>query len=215
MISLDVPSTCQIENLEDIYKNVFEDIYRGGVFVEVGAYDGITYSNTWPLACIGWNGLCIEPVKAFFDRCVGNHKDHNVRVINKLVGLSMMYTMCTDGHELYTVDPTLAAALGAHIYCGEIQGYTLDSILEEWDVLPNFELLVIDVEGIELDVLKGFSLKYYNPRMVIIETHSNHENIRLRLSAGWIDKTFVDAGYMRIYNDTINSIYTSPRVQQV
>jgi hypothetical protein len=42
---------------------------RDGVFVEVGAYDGVTGSNTLFLELMrGWTGLLIEPVAAQFDK---------------------------------------------------------------------------------------------------------------------------------------------------
>jgi FkbM family methyltransferase len=40
---------------------------RGGVFVEIGAYDGETFSNTlFYERTMGWNGLCIEPLPSAY-----------------------------------------------------------------------------------------------------------------------------------------------------
>ncbi len=42
---------------------------RGGVFVEVGAYDGERYSNTlFYERTMGWTGLCIEPLPSAFEK---------------------------------------------------------------------------------------------------------------------------------------------------
>src|SRR5277367_874876 len=45
---------------------LFENFFRGkrgGTFVDVGAYDGETFSNTLFFERhMGWNGLCIEPL---------------------------------------------------------------------------------------------------------------------------------------------------------
>lgn len=42
---------------------------RGGVFVEVGAFDGVTLSNTWFFEHRrGWSGVCVEPQPAAFER---------------------------------------------------------------------------------------------------------------------------------------------------
>ena len=51
-------STCQIPGLDAIYDQYFGD--KIGSFVEVGAFDGMTYSNTWHLANRGWYGVYIE-----------------------------------------------------------------------------------------------------------------------------------------------------------
>jgi hypothetical protein len=48
---------------------------------------------------------------------------------------------------------------------------TLDQILRECD-FPAVDYITIDVEGHEMEVLKGFSLDVYKPRVVIIEDNS-------------------------------------------
>ena len=40
-----------------------------GVCIEVGAYDGISLSNTKHFEEIGWRSLCIEPIPSAFDKC--------------------------------------------------------------------------------------------------------------------------------------------------
>lgn len=43
--------------IENIYKNK-----EKGFFIDIGAHDGITYSNTYYLEKeLGWSGICIEP----------------------------------------------------------------------------------------------------------------------------------------------------------
>ena len=42
---------------------------RGGVFVDLGCYDGVTYSNTWYFEKqLGWSGVCVEPNPGVFPR---------------------------------------------------------------------------------------------------------------------------------------------------
>lgn len=41
----------------------------GGVFVDLGCYDGVTYSNTWYFErVLNWTGVCVEPNPAVFAR---------------------------------------------------------------------------------------------------------------------------------------------------
>jgi FkbM family methyltransferase len=46
-------------------KWVNEHIFRsqiGGIFVDLGCYDGVTYSNTWYFErLLNWTGVCVEP----------------------------------------------------------------------------------------------------------------------------------------------------------
>lgn len=45
---------------------------KKGVFIDVGANDGITFSNTYALEQIGWTGICIEPHPDIFLKLRGN-----------------------------------------------------------------------------------------------------------------------------------------------
>ena len=50
----------------------------GGYYVELGANDGLSQSNTYKLQkAYGWNGLLIEPSPAKFSECVRNRSFSN------------------------------------------------------------------------------------------------------------------------------------------
>jgi len=51
----------------------------------------------------------------------------------------------------------------------EVFARTLDSIIKEYANGAQIDLLSIDVEGTELDVLKGANLKHHSPKLIIIE----------------------------------------------
>lgn len=207
MADLDIPSTCQIEGWGNIINGFFGD--EPGVFVDVGAYDGVTYSNTWPLAVNGWKGLCVEANQDLYGRCVGNHNKHpNVTTVWAAVGKEDdVLTMFTDGRELFTMDVTLADTLGAFIAIGEVTTVSLDSLLLRYDIQQGFDLLSIDVEGMELNVLENFSIHYYYPRMIIVETHEKHYLDTLRRHSESINSIITKGNYVKIYSDTINSIF--------
>jgi len=44
-------------------------------FIDVGAYDGVTYSNTRALVDLGWSGLMIEPGLTAFQQLLRNYAD--------------------------------------------------------------------------------------------------------------------------------------------
>jgi Methyltransferase FkbM domain len=48
---------------------------------------------------------------------------------------------------------------------------TLDSILEEAGAPEKFEFLSLDVEGHEIEVLRGFDLARWRPRLILLEDH--------------------------------------------
>ena len=68
---------------------------------------------------------------------------------------------------------------------------TLNDLLKKYKINRGFELLSIDVEGNELDVLKGFDIEYWKPKIIIIE--HNYENDKMRK----ISKIFEEKGYKK------------------
>jgi hypothetical protein len=51
----------------------------------------------------------------------------------------------------------------------EVPARTLESILDEQADLPEIDLLSLDVEGYELEVLKGLNIERYRPRYILVE----------------------------------------------
>ena len=204
--------TCQIVGLQHILYSVFGG-KRDGMFVEIGAYDGITYSNTYQLAVAGWVGVYVEPVPKLFDQCIGNHKKHpNIRVVQAAVGepTDEPIPLYTDGSELFTTRKWLAVALAGPLnvkHHDTVKIESLDSILQKCNVPRHFDLLVVDVEGAEVDVLRGFSIMSYFPKMVIIEAHELHHNKLLRRNATHINDIMRMSLYEKIYSDRVNNIY--------
>jgi hypothetical protein len=76
-------SNCQFnaEDLNRIYQEAF-GFRSHGSFVEVGASDGESYSNTCGLADIGWEGIYVEPVKELAKKCRLRHRKNDVSVYN-------------------------------------------------------------------------------------------------------------------------------------
>lgn len=155
---------------------------KSGSFVELGAYDGITQSNTLHFEERGWRGILIEPVHAAFVACTRNRPlarvfncacvpfDHAEPTV-KMTAVGLMSL----------VNGTLPdrAKEEAWIARGEsvqslkraeiiVPARTLDSILVEAQ-LPHPDLLVLDVEGAELRVLSGLDFRVHRPRFIVCE----------------------------------------------
>lgn len=69
-------------NEQDIILEHFKNKPTGR-FLDIGAYDGKTFSNTLALVENGWTGLCIEPSPSVFCGLLKLHGDNpNVTLIN-------------------------------------------------------------------------------------------------------------------------------------
>jgi len=201
---------CQIKGLAEIYRFVFGHLETVR-FVEVGAFDGLTVSNTYCLAAAGWKGLYVEPHPDFAEDCRINHKDHNVKVIetavSNTVGEAELYVIGECSSLVW--DKNAVDWGGAQDRKIKVPVTTLNKLLEEEKWEPGWELLVIDVEQNELKVLEGFTVTRWQPRMVIIEAHEKDPAAIRNFKAGPISDYFFQAGYKKIHADHINTIFVA------
>ena len=200
---------CQVQGLNELYLKYFK--YRTfGTFVEIGAYDGISFSNTYGLARAGWKGLYAEPVKEFYEICKENLKEFNVEVKqtalgNRVGSIRMHIAGTVSTYEQFHID---APVWKSHYNPNAVQDVpltTLDLFLEENKINPWFDLLVIDTEGSEMKVLEGFTLDRWYPKMVIVEAEEHSPFKELTVLAPQINEFFGE--YEKVYSDEINNIY--------
>lgn len=207
----------QIPNLAFLYSHFLGE--RGsGQFIEVGAYDGLSYSPSWGLAVRGWNGLMIEPIHEYAELCRGNHRDHpNVRVVERAVSnrggaLELHLAGCLTSASAESINH--CAELGwTSLISGRrcaVESSTLDELIETANLERPIDVLIVDVEGHEELVFEGFDLVRWRPAMLIVELHdttsafrsamASHRRLSVRLQA---------AGYEIAYKDHINTVFVS------
>src|SRR5216683_8405461 len=102
--------SCQIPNLGELLANYFGR-KTDGTFVEVGAFDGETCSNTSFLADLGWRGVYVEPVPSYAAACRNRHRANaDVSVVPCAVGAAEQPITLSIGHVLTTGDAAMASA---------------------------------------------------------------------------------------------------------
>ena len=138
------------------------DIPPLGVFVDVGAGDGVHGSNTLYFENLGWRGLCI-------DADPRNHKPLRERCC--AVDTCAVSARPGPGPFGMFVDKASWSGLdrrGADYHEIEVECRTLEDLLDTW-CIDQIDLLSIDVEGTELDVWQSHDHARHRPAMVIIE----------------------------------------------
>lgn len=210
------PASCQIPGLAQIYEEHFGSRTHGS-FVEVGAFDGESYSNTSFLADLGWQGIYIEPV--FWEQCMWRHRKNAVHVYRVACGAAAgQVVMCVAGALSSHVGEAFAAHLanpgsvqyikGQERRVQTVEVVTLDGVLEDHGTVGNPDLLVVDVEGAEPEVFAGFDLEKWRPRMMIVELHAdNPEFVALAHAMNTLRSRIISAGYTVRYEDQINTIF--------
>lgn len=148
---------------------------------------------------------------------VENHADHDVKTypiaIANYCGTASLFlagslsTLYEEQVETYRDLDWSSNLFPDDIRRADVDVRSLDSVLnkEEWE--PRFDLLVIGVEGGEVEALKGFDIGFWLPSMIIIETHEESKDKRLNWKATEVRSRLTAHGYRKIFADTINSIY--------
>jgi FkbM family methyltransferase len=206
--------------LHHILNNILP-LKTNGTFVEVGANDGKTGSFTYNLAALGWNGLNFEPVPRLYEKCCMNHINHpNVKSFQIGIGESSCETTIIDADTLSTIDtdtmktytqtPQFASYFTNNNQYHTIKIEKLDTMLEQNNI-TNIDLLVLDVEGYEEHVLKGFTIEKYLPKIFIIEIADQYEyfmnNPTIVNRYTSLRKYFKDNNYVLLVNDIVDNVY--------
>ncbi len=194
---------------------------RQGSFVEVGAFDGERFSNTSWLADNGWQGIYIEPSSEFARYCRVRHYFNRVAVVCCAAGKDDSVVTFMQAGAISTISletfleydrlPWARKLVKRKLEMHETRIQTLDALLRERDCQPSFELLVVDVEGYEENVFEGFDIRYWQPKLMIVELHDDHpdfqSNAPLVASAMRVRTKILEAGYIEVYRDDINTIF--------
>lgn len=192
-----LPSTRGIQEKLDQYFS------SPGFFVEAGAVDGFFESNTYYLERFRqWDGVLVEPVWEMFNRIRYNRA--NSRRFHCILGTPSQEGQELMVHSAHAMSKVVSSAanVDSDQRIQHVQVRTLTSILDE--VSPSaIDLLSLDVEGYEIEVLKGLDFNRWRPRYMLIEclTSESKEKMDMFLAGKYecIDKfTFRDYFYRSI-----------------
>lgn len=142
---------------------------RPGYFVEVGAYQPQDGSQTWQFEQAGWDGVLVEP-QPELAKWLRETRRAQVFAVACSSPANAGHTMrlhLSGPHS--SLNPQLAVTGKAPLASVEVPVRTLDAILTEVDAPVPIDFVSIDVEGHEVDVLRGFDLARWQPRLAIIE----------------------------------------------
>lgn len=173
--------------------------YRNGIYIELGANDGLFSSNTYHLQKqLNWKGILIEPALDLYFKCKRNRGNCNL-VLNyacvpfsyKEKFVTMIYSgamTTTDDLQNEIENPGNHAKSGGKFIPNydklirfATEGKTLNKILIEANVKDEIDFLSLDVEGVEIEVLKGIDFKKYSFKYMLIESR-DIEKLSLFLS---------------------------------
>lgn len=160
---------------------------RGGTFVDVGGYDGVTGSNTYFLETHrGWTGGLVEPVHAQIEKAkkLRTCPCLEVAIASKageadFIEITEGYTQMSGLVDSY--DKSLLGTVRSDKRHKEnvvkVKTMTLSDVLTQME-LPNPDYISLDIEGGEMECLKSFPFDKHDVKIWSIENNTGTPEIK-------------------------------------
>jgi len=177
--------------------------FNNGFFIEMGAFNGIMYSNTLHLEKYkNWNGLLVEPSKKQFELC--KQARPKSEVFNYLCTSSnnagkdylfydmgaMSYSKFENTDNDYTNHDKNAKKILDKFQEKEdsyyIKTITVNELLNSISAPKLINFFSLDVEGAELEVLDGFDFNEYKIQYLLIEARDFNKTYDYLVKVGYI-----------------------------
>ena len=157
-----------------------------GYFVEFGASDGVSNSNTWLLEKhFGWSGILAEPAKAHHAELFKNRScDISTDCVYTETGLSLTFNQVHASAELSTLDKYSNSDFHAGTRQNgvkyQVPTISLVDLLKKYNAPTEIDYISFDTEGSELEIMQAFDWNQY--RIKIITCEHNHTNAREQIN---------------------------------
>ncbi len=164
--------------------------FDGGFFIEIGANDGVTQSNTlYYERYRGWRGVLVEPSQLNFFKCRANRSPetkiycaacvpfgYTERFV-PIVYSNLMSVSELPGSDLPDVGQHLQVARQflqpyEDVFTFGAEAKTLNDILIHAQAPASIDFFSLDVEGVELPVLQGVDHSRFRFKHLLIESRA-------------------------------------------
>lgn len=177
--SLDLHSTTNSYSAKDSHNVPFDHKlieimnFKNGTFIEVGAFDGVSSSNTKLLEELyGWTGILIEPSESIFKRLCSNRP--KARCFQCALGTFQENGTYAygdfDGHLMSSLTNRRQKPAKQKVLIRSLQ-----SILDECNI-EYVHFFSLDTEGYELNILKGIDFNKTTFGYLLIEIYNHQYN---------------------------------------
>ncbi|NCD22827.1 MAG: FkbM family methyltransferase [Spartobacteria bacterium] len=177
------PIMLTAQHAEDVFLADYFEGQETGFFVEIGAYDGIQFSNTYAMEQMGWTGVLVEAHPDNAEKCRRN-RTRSV-VVHAAIGAPEASGTSTTFHMVGGRGADLLSAVspdedhlrrcrreGEGIRAVQVPCLGLGQLLHTHP-LPRIDFLSIDIEGGEIDALRGLDFEQMRPRLILLEANNS------------------------------------------
>lgn len=161
-----------------IYENLFKN-KTNGFFVDIGAYDGESTSNSLFFENLGWSGICIEPNPVMFDQlkkirsctCLPyavSDKQGTFQFFQINDGPSTLSGLVDEFTEssISRINRELKSLTSGFDYIN-VECNTFNNIVNVNDI----DILSLDTEGNELKILQSIDFNKFNIKTITVENN--------------------------------------------
>lgn len=184
---------------ENPLKEEFFGHSTSGFFVEVGANDPEQWSQSFHLEKLGWRGIVVEPQPHLAELLRQRRKAKVYCVACSAPENSgQRMTLHLAGRHS-SFDPRLKVVGVRPEGSLEAPLTTLDEILIETGAPSPVDFLAVDVEGHEMEVLRGFDFARWRPRLILLEDLVLDTRLHRFMQAQgykWIRRTDINSWYV-------------------
>ncbi len=179
-----------------VYETFFKD-KKNGVFIDIGAHDGISLSNTYFFEkFLGWQGICIEPIPEVFAQLQSNRqclclqgciydKSETVQFL-RVHGYPEMLSGIIETYNPYHFQRIEREVqyMGGSLEIIEVKCYPLTKLLLDQG-LTHIDYLSIDTEGGEMGILQSIDFSQIDIDVIDIENNYGEPFQQLLESFGY------------------------------
>lgn len=178
-------------------------------FVDVGANNGQSWSNSRLFGEAGWKLLLIEPLPKFAEDCREFYAGHdNAIVVESAIsssrGKASFYVTDEPDRDLLQMGSSLSLdGVPFGLKSREITVTTepLVDVLTRFDAPTNYGVLSVDAEGHDLEVLKTAGFTKFRPAVVCIKMIYGDPKYEM------IDSFLLENGYNYLASSPANAVY--------
>ena len=180
---------------------------KDGFFVDIGANDGVEISNSLLFEELGWQGFCVEANPKTFEKLRKNRKCdcYNLAVYSQNIGTTRLGTTSAHGLDSLEINITEHHAGRMRFEGGrdeeiefiQVQTATFGELMAHYPSVTHIDFLSLDIEGGELEVLRGIDFSRFSFGVMAIEHNYvesaindikqllNSKGYRLLMYDGW------------------------------
>lgn len=188
-------------------------------YLDLGANHPVSTSNTWRLYELGHSGVLVEPIPhlAAELRRVRPRDVVLQKAVVPTLEASRVRLHLSGAHEV----SSLSAEFVAHFHHGRpgatladtvvhtlmVGATTLDAVLEEHFAAEPPDLLDVDLESMDLPVLRSLDFERFAPRVIVVEPSDRFRVEPTRRTSELLSELLRDRGYVLVARTAVNLIF--------